>query len=222
MPLSTTAAVADMDQVLSEVQALRKPDDIYRNKLVIPQLSGGRAVSLLRSAIERYTPADSAYRLQVKELTKGRLAALPHTAENLIGVLKALKSDYEAGRLNTIEQLIHADVSGDFLQQAETLAKTGYTAAAMVVAGSTLEQHLRLLAEAANITIYSGGKWKKADVVNADLVKNGVYGKQQQKTVTSLLGLRNSAAHGNTDDYSAEEVRLGLQQITMLVQQYPA
>lgn len=219
MPINTTAAVSDMRSVLAEVDALRDKDGPWPGTF---NQEPGRAVALLRSAVERYTPPNSAYRAQVKELTKGRQASNSGVAEHMFGTLRALIADYEAGRLLTIEQLIHADVSSDFLQQADTLCGTGYVAAAMVVGGSTLEQHLRLLAEGAGLSVFTGGKWKKADQLNADLAKNGVYGKQQQKTVTSLLGLRNSAAHGNTDDYSPEEVRLGLQQITVLVQQYPA
>lgn len=219
MPINAAAAISDMRSVLAEVDKLRDTDGHWPGAF---NQEAGRAIALLRSAVERYTPPNSAYRAQVKELTKGRQAANSGVAEDMFGTLQALVADYEAGRLLTIEQLIHADVSGDFLQQADTLFSTGYVAAAMVVGGSTLEQHLRLLAEAAALSVFTGGKWKKADQLNADLAKNGVYGKQQQKTVTSLLGLRNSAAHGNTDDYSPEEVRFGLQQIAMLVQQYPA
>lgn len=52
---------------------------------------------------------------------------------------------------------------------------------------------------------------KKADTLNADLVKAGAYNILDQKSVTSWLDLRNKAAHGNYSDHTQEQVNLMLQ-----------
>ena len=58
-----------------------------------------------------------------------------------------------------------------------------------------------------NIAIASSsGSPKKADVMNADLVKAGLYEKLEQKNVTAWLDLRNKAAHGEYDKYTADMV----------------
>ena len=62
----------------------------------------------------------------------------------------------------------------------------------------------------------------KADVLNADLVKNGTYNKLQQKQITAWFGLRNEAAHGNYQAYKKEEVDLMLKGVRQFILQNPA
>ena len=64
---------------------------------------------------------------------------------SLAGVLTALREDYQAGYLQSIEQLIHGNVFADFLMADELLQKP-YKDPAAVLAGSVLEEHLRNLA----------------------------------------------------------------------------
>lgn len=49
---------------------------------------------------------------------------------------------------------------------------------------------------------------KKADGMNADPKKAGVYGMLEHKAVTAWLGLRNSAAHGKYDEYRIDQVKI--------------
>jgi hypothetical protein len=46
--------------------------------------------------------------------------------------------------------------------------------------------------------------------MNSALAAQGIYGKLDQKNVTSWLDLRNKAAHAQYDSYSAEQVRIML------------
>jgi hypothetical protein len=114
------------------------------------------------------------------------------------GILQALRDDYEAGYLQTVEELIHADVFADFLAMAHELLSKRYKDPAAVLAGSVLEEHLRKLAVPAGVSVVVGGKPKKADTVNADLVKATVYNKLEQKQVTAWLDLRNKAGTDTT------------------------
>jgi hypothetical protein len=125
----------------------------------------------------------------------------------LHGVLSALRADYQAGYLRAVEELIHADVFTDFLEMAEELLKKKYKDASAVIVGSVLEEHLRKLATKTGIAVLVAGKPKKADTLNADLVKSGVYNKLEQKQVTAWLGLRNDAAHGHYDEYDVTLVK---------------
>ncbi|HEY5489449.1 MAG TPA: hypothetical protein VIK00_06380, partial [Candidatus Limnocylindrales bacterium] len=69
---------------------------------------------------------------------------------------------------------------------ADHLANQGYKDAAAVIAGSSLEAHLRQLAQAAGLaTDAADGHPKKADALNSELAKAGAYGKLDQKAITS-------------------------------------
>lgn len=48
---------------------------------------------------------------------------------------------------------------------------------------------------------------KKANLLNDDLVKEGIYNKLDQKSVMAWLDLRNNAAHGKYDEYTKEQVQ---------------
>jgi hypothetical protein len=105
---------------------------------------------------------------------------------------------------------------------AEHLLKEGYKDPSAVLIGSTLEVHLRELCVSNNLeleVLNSKGNLvpKKADVMNSDLAKAGVYSSSYQKQVTAWLGLRNSTTHGKYLDYKTEEVSLVLQGIRQFI-----
>ncbi|QGX39724.1 hypothetical protein [Permianibacter aggregans] len=145
-------------------------------------------------------------------------SAQPSCVKRGKGCLKAIKGEIEKGWLNTAKGLISADIFGDFIEMAEHLLEEGYKDAAVVITGSTLEQHLRTLAEkhGIDLEVEKNGKKipKKADVINADLVKANVYSKLDQKSVTYWLSIRNDAAHGNYAAYNAEQARLLISAVT--------
>lgn len=130
--------------------------------------------------------------------------------ESSLGVLEAVLDEIENGWYQSVRGVVSAEVFSDFIEMANHLLEEGYKDAAAVMLGSTLEEHMRQLARENNVDIEIEVKGKlstkKADVLNADLVKSGVYGKLDQKNITAWLGLRNSAAHGKYDEYSEEQV----------------
>lgn len=147
--------------------------------------------------------------------------------DTLMGVLSALRADYEAGYLKSVEELIHADIFADFLEMAQHLLSQGYKDPAAVMAGSVLEQHLRQLCEKHAIDIThtkpSGDIIpKKASRLNDDLAKEDIYPKLDQKSITAWLDLRNSAAHGHYEDYSKDQVALMIQGIRDFLTRFPA
>ena len=132
------------------------------------------------------------------------------------GVLKALRRAIASGYLESLEEIINADLFSDFLEMADYLLKEGYKDAAAVMIGGVLEEHLRKLCLRNKISIEWKNKKgktqpKKASTMNDDLKKEMVYSKLEQKQVATWLDLRNNAAHGNYDKYDKKDVDLFLQ-----------
>lgn len=116
-------------------------------------------------------------------------------------IFLAAKEDYEGGYLNTVRNLVQAEVFGSELEQAGELLSAGYASAAAVIAGVVLETNVRNLCTDHDI------EHGKLDKMNADLTKAGVYNSIQQKRITAMAGIRNAAAHGDTEKFNAGDVK---------------
>ena len=105
---------------------------------------------------------------------------------------------------------------------ATHLIENGYKDAAAVMAGTTLEVHIRKLCDKNDLATTSGHKLKKAESLNAELAREKVYTKLDQKNVTAWLGLRNNAAHGNYSEYTKEQVSLLIDNVKNFITRHPA
>lgn len=106
---------------------------------------------------------------------------------------------------------------------ASELLDKGYDDPAAVIVGSVLEEHLRKLAVANGVSVANEeGRPLKAGAVNASLAAKQVYNKLVEKSVTAWLGLRNSAAHGQYQDYGAEQVEALLRDVRSFMIAHPA
>ena len=101
-----------------------------------PEDEVGEAVSLLFAAIERLAPPGSTYVKNAKAYERILGGNLGVAVAPLAGILRALRTDYDAGNLQSVIELIHADVFADFLDMADYLLQQGYKDAAAVVIGS--------------------------------------------------------------------------------------
>ena len=174
--------------------------------------------------IYRITGPNSSYAVRLSNLGDGASEIL---AAKVTGIGTALQADLKAGYLETASELIHGEVFGDFLEMADHLLENGYKDAAAVVAGSTLEAHLRQLCQKFRVeTEVADGEGnlrpKKADRMNSELTKAEAYSKLDQKSVTAWLDLRNKAAHGKYDEYSSEQVVLLNQGMRDFISRNPA
>src|SRR4051794_9164927 len=128
--MDVKSALDDIDQVLIWAKDVR--DD---------------AAKLARclACIARYAPQGSIYRVDAEKYGK-LYPGSPVFPEHMVrGVLVALREDVAAGRLWQFEEMIHADIYGDLLTQAEGLhTNGGFHRAATVLAGAALEEHIRL------------------------------------------------------------------------------
>lgn len=169
------------------------------------KMKGFRAAAL--SFIEMlYGTAHSYY----KELDKVTIGASPRDAQMCIEIIRSIRDEIKGGWLISVKGLITAEVFSDFFEMAEHLLSNGYKDAAAVIIGSTMEEHLRQLcirhSIETTVKTSDGDVAKRADALNADLAKAGVYNKLDQKNVTAWLDLRNKAAHGQYGEYNREQV----------------
>jgi hypothetical protein len=116
-------------------------------------------------------------------------------------VFLAAKEDFEGGYLNSLRNLVQAEVFTSELEQAEELLKSGYATAAAVIAGVVLETTLRDLCSTHELEHGSLNK------MNDDLAKAGAYNATQKKRITALAAIRNSAAHGKPEEFTKDDVK---------------
>ncbi|MET9222822.1 hypothetical protein ABZX65_29255 [Streptomyces sp. NPDC003300] len=174
----------------------------------------------LESAIERITVPGSVYRRQLEHYKDfGNSFKL----QEFVGIAAALRDDLKAGLIESVVELVHADTYSDYLEMADGLLDTGHKDAAAVITGTSLEVHVRALCVKHSIDIaLPSGAPKKADVMNSDLKKEGVYDTLQQKQITFWMDLRNKAAHGDYASYDAQQVRLFIDGVRAFMLKYPA
>jgi len=179
------------------------------------------AITVCASTIDRLATSDSVYALNTKRVLNTAHMGQPYYVEGLLGTLKGLRRDIQAGYLLTLEEEVHAGVFADFLEMADQLLAQKLVLPAAVVAGAALEAQLRALAERAGVNVQAGGKPKRATKLNDDLTKKGIYRKAEQKQVLAWQDLRNQAAHGE-ESFTAQEIRLMVQGIRDFVSRHPA
>src|SRR4051812_19854906 len=106
MPIDKMTAIMQIDDVLTHGSATEE------------------SVTLACAALRRLAPPGSVYLERMEQAQKivvvgaagGRGAKYDAILTSLHGTLKALRADYDAGRLQSFQELIHADLFSDFLE----------------------------------------------------------------------------------------------------------
>jgi hypothetical protein len=226
MPIDQAAILRQLDSLISEankfqhyIQQGRDGTHYYSN---VPKSELADFLTRVVAAIERLAPSGSAYVQTLRGILSGYDPIRTDRIDPYVGILKALRADYDAGYLQSVTELIHADLFADFMEMAEHLLDQGYKDPAAVITGSVLEEHLRKLCGKNGIIVSQGGKPKKADTLNAELAGANVYSKLDQKNVTAWLDLRNKAAHGKYSEYTKDQVALLIQSVRDFITRNPA
>jgi hypothetical protein len=162
--------------------------------------------------------------LDFKSMTEGRS---PLGFSGAKAVLEVALDHLKNGWLGSISGVVAGELFSDFLEMAQHLSEETYKDAAAVIAGSSLEAHLKRVAVLANVPLsYVDAKGatrvKRADTLNTDLAKADVYDLNEQKQVTAWLGIRNDAAHGDYGKVNADMVALMISGIRQFIARYPA
>lgn len=160
------------------------------------------AVTAISSALHKFQPHDGEYKKQADSLIERYGVINSYVVPPLVGIVKSLKWEMEQGYLKTLGELFHGEIFSDFLDMSQHLLTQHYKDAAAVIAGGTLEGHLRKLCQKYGIALIKpNGEPKSLDVMNSDLVKKSAYSLTQQKAITAWADIRNNAAHAHYDKY---------------------
>jgi hypothetical protein len=135
--------------------------------------------------------------------------------------------DVAAGFLQSIGELIHAELFGDFLEMAQHQLDQGYKDPAAIIAGSALEGQLRQMCKKVGLDVTYHDRDgealpKKASMLNAQLTRAEAHSKLDEQSVTAWLAVRNKAAHGQCDWYVIDQVRLMVDGVRDYIQRHPA
>jgi hypothetical protein len=216
--IATEAALAQLDTLLNEYNAFER-----RTGTSQQNADAAKMAFRLQAAIERLTPSSSSYR---QDLDRSRAARYYNSVARMIAVatiVGALRDDIAAGWLSSVIELAHADTYSDYLAMADGLAVQHYKDAAAIIAGTSLEVHLKALAAKESIGLQvPNGLPKKASVLNDELKREGVYSALEHKQVIAWLAIRNSAAHGTYDDYDEAAVKALIEGVGNFAMKHPA
>lgn len=168
-----------------------------------PERNKTQMVMSLLNAIERNAPLPStvAGARAIAYAPNGRLTSLAPAVEGLVGVLMSVRQDIEMGYFRTLEDRARDELSGDLLETASSFVKKN-EGAAIVLAVSVLEEHVRKLAEARDIeTRTAKGAHRSFDEMTVDLKahESGI-SSTEQRTMGGWYAHRTAAAHGNFDE----------------------
>ncbi|PKL86207.1 MAG: hypothetical protein CVV22_03345 [Ignavibacteriae bacterium HGW-Ignavibacteriae-1] len=215
-----TVFIQQLDNLIGIHKTMRQ-DSQQHDLSDLPKEDRQSLVTRTIAAIHRITGVNSTFSQEIERIIKQDPSLHKHTS-SIIGVVKALREDLASGSIQNLAELVHADIFADFLDMAQHLSDSGYKDPAAVLAGSTLESHLKKLAIKNGVPVDIAGKPVKADKLNADLAKLNVYTVLDQKNVTAWLDLRNKAAHGNYNDYNNDQVKLLIAGIHQFIVRIPA
>ncbi len=149
----------------------------------------------------------------------GQMGGMPHHYMSTPAVrtkaarLKGIRDNYVNGFYDGIEQQIVANVSADYMEQAEDLLREKYHIPAAVLCGAVLEDALRRLCQKQTPPIdivKSNGDKKTLEPLIQDLQRAKVYNKLAADQLRAWAKIRNYAAHGEFCEFTREQVDLML------------
>ncbi|MBU0691313.1 hypothetical protein KKC97_06955 [bacterium] len=125
-------------------------------------------------------------------------------AESGIRILESLREDIGQGYIEKLEATISANVFGDFLEMADYFLSEKYKDAAASICGAALETGLRKIL---NLKGLSPKESDRLQALNEKCLKAEVYNKIRYGDVKVWKDIRDHAAHGEYNEYDAQQVR---------------
>jgi hypothetical protein len=180
MPIDKTSVLRQIDEVLTRFREVdrRAAWDEMRGVFVgVPNDQAQEVITLITHAVGRFRPP-GAVAYADEALTKNYGDGDQVLQMRVLsGILSALRADYQADRLQSLRELIHADLFADLLEQADHLMEQGYKDAAAVTAGAVLEEHLRKLCDRYSVPTFTTdaagqSRPKMLNAMNADLARH--------------------------------------------------
>lgn len=171
------------------------------------------------SLLSQIVPLEHPHQKLIENFNK-----IKNSADHLrwgIATLKGIKEDFEKDFLGDLLLQIEAEISGDYMGQAEQLLEEGQSGKfdhvpAAVLSGAVLEKVLRTLCNNQQppiSTTKTNGDKKTLDPLITDLKKIGVFNEAKAKQLRAWAAIRNHAAHGEFDQFdrkAVEEMIVGI------------
>ena len=176
--------------------------------------------------LDNIIPANSIHRATVDGFQK-----LKNNKDQLefgISFLKSIREDLENGFLDDLSLEIEAELSSDYMGQAGLLLKEGVTGKhdhvpAAVLAGAVLEKALKTLCAQLTPPEPTKKDNEKPLMLNAlidSLKKRGVFNEIVAKQLRTWASIRNSAAHGEFEEFNKIQVESMVAGIESFLVQY--
>jgi len=218
----TEGTVAQLDKLIADgvkVERSFRPSEFGEES----NLGDSEILGFVNSAafvVERIAGRDSELHRRLPDpIPRGHAAQYDKTSVSAaLGAVVALKRTVEAGFLASLEQRVTANVFDDFLQQAKALVDGSYhPAAAMVMIGGVLEDHLRKACVTRVLTWTGDGSMSKYN----DLLHGKMYDKPTWRRIQQIGDIRNDAAHGQFAKVKREDVEDALKYVERFLADYP-
>lgn len=177
------------------------------------------------SVLDHVVPESSLLRKTVDHLNT--LGREPHKIEFMVGFLRSVRKELEAGSLDSLAIQIEAEVLSDYLEQASAVLagardEPNHIAAA-VIAGASLERCLRTICESQSppeSTMNEKGAPLGMNALIDSIKKRGVFNELQAKELRAWTDLRNAAAHGRFAEFNREQVESMVTGVVRFVTEY--
>lgn len=187
--------------------------------------SDAQGVLARAEAAKKICGEASAYTSRMRAILDGAYVD-GYRVELIVGIVRALKIDLEDGYLHSYSELVRGEMFENLIEMAKHLVEEGYKDAAAVIAGASLESHLRQLSNkyggSVDYNAKDGSTRKKtAERLNQELGKSA-YSPFDQKQITAWLDLRNNAAHGHYSGYDHDQVAKLIEWVGDFISKNPA
>ena len=144
-------------------------------------------------------------------------------ATQLVAIVEALRDDYQAGTMQSVAEVVHAELFGDLLDMSVELYDKRFIGPAAVVAGAVLEEHVRKLATKQGIILVEpNGRAKSVDRLGVELRGAGVLSEVERKALAAWYSQRTEAAHGRFSSLVDTEVERMIDAVRDFVARHPA
>ena len=208
------------DELIAEVESLLAELDEYdpcqysryRQWIV-------KTDALLQMLFDNSKQGEKYQEIILYDTSLGQSSGSPHwymTAHDILrkaAALKGIRDSYINGFYVSLEQKIVANVSADYMEQAEALLEAGYYVPTAVLCGAVLEDALRRLCQRQTPPIdivKSNGDKKTLEPLIQDLQKANEFNKLVADQLRAWAKIRNYAAHGEFSEFTREQVDLML------------
>jgi hypothetical protein len=157
-----------------------------------------------------YLPSKSDHLSKIADSVR----ALNRDPKQLLGFIIGLQRDYKAEMLVSLEEKIEAQVTDDYMGQAEQLLGEGISGQydhvpAAVLAGAVLEDALRRLCQRRSPPIdlfMPDGRYKTLGPLITDLQRANAFNKVKAEQLQLWAKIRNYAAHGQFGEFNRSDV----------------